>query len=64
MPLSPPQNLGHRPLLTQTPEIPEYWRELPVKTPWRSTGAPTDAAFWTAALQSAGRRSPALDDDG
>jgi hypothetical protein len=28
MPLPPPQSLGPRPLSTQTPEIPEYWREL------------------------------------
>jgi hypothetical protein len=36
-------------------QIPEYWRELPVKVPWRSTGAAArDAAFWTAALHPAG----------
>src|SRR6202035_2582025 len=38
-PSCPPQSLGHRPLSTQSPEISEYWRELPVKAPWRSTGA-------------------------
>ena len=37
MPLPPPDSPGPRRLPTQTPEIPEYWRELPVKVPWRST---------------------------
>jgi hypothetical protein len=45
MPPPPPHSLGHRRLSTQTPEIPEYWRELPVKVPWRSTGDAADAAF-------------------
>src|ERR1700724_1655032 len=31
----PPDSLGPRPLSTQTPEIPEYWRELP--TPLQAT---------------------------
>jgi hypothetical protein len=53
----PPQSLGHRPLSTQTPEIPEYRRELPVTVPWRSTGAAAGCRFLDCRSPPGGRRS-------
>jgi RHS repeat-associated protein len=66
MPLPPPQSLGHRPLSTQTPEIPEYWRELSVKAPWRSTGASNTTTHYDANshISFSSRNSAALPYDG
>jgi hypothetical protein len=51
------RSVGPRPLSTQTPKIPEYWRELPVKAPWRSTGAAAGCRFLDCRSPLDGRRS-------
>jgi hypothetical protein len=48
---------GSRAGCTQTPEIPEYRRELPVKVPWRSTGAAAACGFLDCRSPVGRRRS-------